>query len=244
MPKLRNQTTLTGQTGSLTAIATSQAGTASVALILNGALAKTGQPVPSNAGTISQVKANGTSYLQPGAGLPISGTAAVLGAAQPVLIASAGNDSGITFKIVGLGPSGELISESLSGANVGTATSANLYSVVYSITPSAATAANVTVGTGSVVYSPWLIIGAQRNEFQTQVRTFFAPGGTGNYDLQGTTDIQIMNQVGGYADDIITLESAQTGNVSSFPNGPMMAYRLKMNSGGPVTLRILENRTA
>lgn len=246
MPKLRNQVTATGQAASGNAVCTSQSGTANVALTLNGALAKTGQVIPGGVGTIIAPgnPGIGGQVKQPGAGLPTTGTAAVLGAAQPLLIASAGNDSGVNFTIVGAGPSGETISEVLAGSNVGTSTSAYLYTEIYSVTPSGNTASTLTVGVGSVIYSSWLIVGAQRNEFSYLVRTFFAPSGTGNYDIQGTTDINLMNQVGGYCDDLITMAAAQTGDVSSYPNQPMMAFRLKMNSGGPVTLRILENRTA
>jgi hypothetical protein len=177
-------------------------------------------------------------------GALVTGGVATLPAAQPITITSAGNDSGITFKITGTDYGGSPVSETLAGANAAAATSVQQYSMVTSIVASAATAAAITVGTAAAQYGPWLIVGAQRNEFQTNVRCFLASGGTANYDLQATSDIQIMNQVGGYADDIDTLLAAQTGNVSSFPNAPWMAYRLKVNSGGPVTLRILENRTA
>lgn len=166
------------------------------------------------------------------------------GGQQPVTITSAGNDSGITFKITGTDYGGSPISETLTGANTGVATSALQYGSVSSIVVSGASAAAVTAGTGVAQYSPWLIIGAQRNNFTYQVRCFLPPGGSGNYDVQTTSDINLMNQSGGFADDIDTVAAAQTGNLSSFPNAPWEGIRLKVNTGGPVTMRVLESRTA
>lgn len=67
-----------------------------------------------------------------------------------LVITSAGNDSGITFTITGI-KVGDLtntvISEVVTGANASTATSANYYSRVDSITASGASAGNVKIGT-------------------------------------------------------------------------------------------------
>lgn len=203
-----------------------------------------------SAGTVN---ANGIALSQtPSGALTLNGSLATAGVAtlpaqQPITITSAGNDSGITFKITGTDYGGSAVSESLAGANVGVATSALQYSAVTSIVASGATAAAVTAGTAVTQYGAWLIVGAQRNEFQTNVRAFIGTTqtpSTATYDIQATSDINIMNQTGGYADDIDTLLSASTVNVSSFPNAPWMAYRLRVTAGGPVTLRILENRTA
>ena len=236
MPKLRNQVTVTGQAGSLTAIAASQSVLAGAATLINGVLALTGQAIPSNLGTVS---VPGGPYaagqiLQPGSGLPTSGTAAVLGPAQPVIIASAGNDSAATFTIVGSGPSGEQITEKLAGANIGN---------VYSITPSANTAAAITVGTGAVVYSPWFIMGAQRNNYGTNLEAFAT--GTVSYDVQATSDPNLMINSGGQADDIATLQAAKTATQLTVLAQPWIGVRVKMNSGtGTVILRAMESRTA
>lgn len=249
MPVNRNTTSVTGQTAAAAGISASQSGTANTALLLNGSLASTGNVVPSNASTIVVPPENPlsagslASIKNAGRGEPVSGTAVVLPGAQPVLITSAGNDSAATFAIVGLGPSGEPITEVLAGANVGVATSANFFTVVYSVTPSANTAAAVTVGTGTVVYSPWLILGSQRNHFDSHVRTFIS--GTVNYDVQGTTDPALLRKSGGQCDDLIQLLATQTGNTSSYPNEPLIATRIKLNSGtGTVTLRYNLSRTA
>jgi hypothetical protein len=62
-----------------------------------------------------------------------------------VSITSAQDCSAITFVIVGLDNSGNAISESLVGPNIGTVTSANAYSAVTSVTPSAG-GASASVG--------------------------------------------------------------------------------------------------
>jgi hypothetical protein len=181
-----------------------------------------------------------------GAG-PLTLTGAALPAAQPITITSAGNDSTLTWTLTGTDYGGSPVTETLAGGNAAAVTSANSYASITSLVGSKATASTVTAGTAATQYGPWLIVGAQRNEFNYQVRTFIgttAAPSTATYDVQATSDINIMNNTGGYADDIVTLASAQTGNLSSYPNAPWMAYRLRVTAGGPVTLRILENRTA
>jgi hypothetical protein len=114
---------------------------------------------------------------------------------------------------------------------------------VTSINSSAATAAAVTVGTGAVIYSPWLILGAQRNNFTTNLRAFLS--GSANFDVQATSDGQIMNNTGGFADDIVTLQTAQTASITTPLVETWEAVRVKINSGtGTVSLRALESRTA
>lgn len=79
---------------------------------------------------------NGANAVLQGAILPLSGK---------VYINSVGDDSDITFAIVGsLG--GVAVTETLTGANAGTATSAEDYEFITSITSSGATSGNITVG--------------------------------------------------------------------------------------------------
>lgn len=185
-----------------------------------------------------------------GAGLvTINGSAVTAGVAtitpQPVVITSAGNDSGITFTVTGTDANGTPISEVVTGSNGATASSINQFATITSVRVSGATAAAITIGTGAIQYSPWLIIGAQRNNFTYQVRSFL-PAGTAaaNYDIQTTSDQNLMINNGQFADDIDTVAAALTGNASSFPNAPWEGIRLKVNTGGPVILRVLESRTA
>jgi hypothetical protein len=71
------------------------------------------------------------------------------GTGYKIGITSAGNDSGITFTIVGIKVgdlTGANTTEVVTGANVGVATSANFYTVVSQITASGASAGNVKIG--------------------------------------------------------------------------------------------------
>lgn len=247
MPKNRNQVTASAQTAVPAAIAASQSVSAGALVLLNGSAAiSTGQnlgatTVGSPGGPLAK-----TQILVPGAGLPVSNATVVpLSPAQNVVITSAGNDNGVNFTISGLDYGGSPISEVLAGGSGATvATSALLYSQVNSIKASAGTASTITVGTGAALYSPWLILGAQRNHYQWLLRTFLPSGGSANYDIQVTSDINIMNQVGGYADDVNGIVTGQTAAYSSANDVPWEAIRLKMNTGGPVTMRVLESRTA
>lgn len=71
------------------------------------------------------------------------------GTGYKIGITSAGNDSGITFTIVGIKVgdlSGARTTEVVTGAAVGVASSVNYYTVVYSVTASGASAGNVKIG--------------------------------------------------------------------------------------------------
>lgn len=107
-------------------LCTTQTGTGGTALTLNGSL------VSGGVGTLD------------------SG-----GAARRVIITSAGNDSGITFKIVGINFFGNPITDTVTGANVGAAVSNLDFLTVSSITPSGNTAGNVTAGTNATGSGAW-----------------------------------------------------------------------------------------
>jgi hypothetical protein len=191
-----------------------------------------------------------TSQALAGAGaLTIDGTLSTGGVAtltppQNVVITSGGNDSGITFTISGTDYGGSAISEVLTGGSGSAVTSLYLYATVTSIVASGAVATTVEAGVGGAVYSPWLIVGAQRNHYQWTQRTFIAAGDSATYNVEVTSDINLMNNTGGYADDIIDIISGETGNTTSYNTTPWEGIRLKVTSGGPVTLRLLESRTA
>jgi hypothetical protein len=131
---------------STTAVAASQSPAAASQLVLNGTL---GTAVANNI-ALSQtitgavaVTINGstsTTLRQTGA------TGAFLTSPQYIYVTSAGNDSGITFKVVGLDNNGASVTETITGSNAGVAVSANQYRSIISITTSGSTAAAITVG--------------------------------------------------------------------------------------------------
>ena len=129
-------------------IATSQTGAAGRNLVLNGAIA-TG--FVANNIALSQSVASATTVVLNGATVQ-SDSIAHFSQAQPVAITSAGNDSGITFTVVGTGPNNYASQTAvITGANTGIASSAVLFFSVKSITTSGATAAAITAGTGGYV---------------------------------------------------------------------------------------------
>lgn len=71
-----------------------------------------------------------------------------------IRITSGGNDTGITFLVVGYDLYGYPMSEAITGANAGVASGAKAFKYIASITPSGAVATTVTVGTGDVIGFP------------------------------------------------------------------------------------------
>ncbi len=110
------------------------------ALTLNGALAKTtGYIIPQAYGTSGTIVASGTA-------------AAYLPYPQRIYITGGSDESGKTFTVVGYvfpldGVGGPVaVTEIITGPNASTVSSANLYSIIVSITASAGTAGAITVG--------------------------------------------------------------------------------------------------
>ena len=75
-----------------------------------------------------------------------SGGSVTLDHARKVTITSSGNDSSISFTIVGTDVNGDDQTEELDGANAGTATSSNYFLTIASITAVGNPAANVKAG--------------------------------------------------------------------------------------------------
>lgn len=90
-------------------------------------------------------------------GASVTSGVATFDAARRVGVASVGNDSGITFTIYGGDYSGNAISETITGANAGTASTLQDFLTVTRVSGSAATAANVTVGTTAKGSTPWFV---------------------------------------------------------------------------------------
>lgn len=128
-------------------ICLSQSGTAATPLLINGVLATTQYSAPTMGLTLDKVAYIPTPLASSNA-LKMSNILSP-STGSPVLITSAGNDSGITFKIVGLSIHVNTVvkTETVTGANTSVVSSANEYDVVLSITPSGNTASAVTVGT-------------------------------------------------------------------------------------------------
>jgi hypothetical protein len=112
-----------------------------------GALALLGATSDFVAGTIAASQAPGASALTLNGTRALNGVAYTNGS-QYIYISSTGNDSGITFSVVGVsGLKNIVVKETINGTNAQAAASVNPYSKILSITPSGAVAANVSVGT-------------------------------------------------------------------------------------------------
>ena len=77
----------------------------------------------------------------------VTSASVTLAVAQKVTILSAGNDSGISFTVVGTDATGTAVTETVTGANAGTATSVGLFSTITSVAAVGNPAGNVSVGT-------------------------------------------------------------------------------------------------
>jgi len=73
-----------------------------------------------------------------------------------IIITSSGDDTGITFTLTGTDGTGAVITEVLTGANAGAATSALSYKTLTSVLTSGAAAGTVTVGTNGMADSFWV----------------------------------------------------------------------------------------
>jgi hypothetical protein len=128
-------------------ICLSQSGTAATPLLINGTLAVTRYSAP-----VLGLTPVSVAYIPiPLAVSNASKSSNILSPAggSPLLISSAGNDSGITFTVVGFADHGQYITqkEVVTGANASVVSTKLGYSEVLSITPSGNTASTVTVGT-------------------------------------------------------------------------------------------------
>lgn len=130
----------------------SQSGTAATPLLMNGALCRAQYSAP----TMNLSLAN-VAYIQnPNADQTKNRTTNIFSPdqGQPIYITSAGNDSAITWTVVGIlaGRVGvnAVNTESVKGTNAGISGTQKDYLVVFSITPSGNTASTVTVGTSGL----------------------------------------------------------------------------------------------
>jgi hypothetical protein len=118
----------------------------------------------------------------------ITGNVSPYGTGYKIGITSAGNDSGITFTIVGIKVgdlTGSNTTEVVTGGNVGVATSANFYTEIKSIRASGASAGNVKIGSvGSLAFP------------RTRLKSFYFVGtanaGSVKFNLNSSTGALLL----------------------------------------------------
>lgn len=171
-------------------------------------------------------------------GALVSGGVASLtsaGAGRQVIITSAGNDSGRTFTIYGTDESGIPISEALTGANIGIATSAKYYRSARQIAVDAATAGAVKAGTNGVGVTRWVNYNIHAQPFN--VVNSIDITGTVNFDLQYTYD-PLDNITKIWTDAVVAAVTADAQATYSFP---ITGSRILLNSGsGSVVMTAIQ----
>lgn len=170
-------------------------------------------------------------------GAAATGGVATLDVARRVLITSAGNDSGITFRITGANSDGNPIRETVTGPNATTAYTVQDFKTVTEVRTSAAAAGAVTVGTNGVASSPWKLMDYYQTPANMSIGVLVS--GTVNYSVEYTyDDVQAPNGIGsalGNYPPVPTLFShaslvAKTANFDGVINDPIRAWRLTLNS--------------
>ena len=163
-----------------------------------------------------------------------------------VTITSAGDDTGITFTIVGVGPNNETQTETVTGANAGAATSTKTFASVESISASGATANDVEAGVAQSGYSQWIPLDIY---VPNQVTTISATvSGTINYSIQYTNedpfDHSFVHQAVAHPASGGAFTGASTSQ-THFTTTLMRAVRYLINSGdGSIRLTITQQSTA
>ena len=163
-----------------------------------------------------------------------------------VTITSAGNDSGRTFTVTGVGPNGESQIENITGANGGTATSNKTFASVESIFVDDATAGAVEAGAAQSGYSQWIPLDIYT---PNQVTTISASvSGTVNYSIEYTNedpfDHSFTHQAVAHPASGGAFTAASTDQ-THFTTTLMRAVRYKINSGdGSIRLTITQQSTA
>lgn len=104
--------------------------------------------------------ATSATALRAAAAVAAAGALALIAAAltldvpRNLILTSAGNDSGITFTVLGKDEYGVVMSEVITGANIGVAAGKKAFKTITSISASAAAAGTVSVGFGNVLGLP------------------------------------------------------------------------------------------
>lgn len=124
-------------------------------------------PLALNAAAYAASQTPGAAALTLSAGTGITAVVDAFGVtrytadvARAVTITSGGNDSGISFLITGYDFYGKPMTQRLTGANAGVATTLKAFMSIISIVPSGAVATTVTAGTADVFGFPVCVIDA------------------------------------------------------------------------------------
>ena len=137
-----------------------------------------------------------------------------------VTILSAGDDSGISFTVVGTDVSGDALTESITGANAGTATGSSYFRTITSITAVGDPAGNVSAGINTAVAD---VIFAGRSRLQGI--NVVCSGTAGNLDFLNTsTSGSSLFKLGCVASATATRDITIPDNGLVFSDGVFINY--------------------
>lgn len=128
----------------------------------------------------------------PGAGvITLNGSAvtagvATLDAARRVAVTSGGNDSAITFTVVGTNRGGNPQSETITGGNVAAASTTQDFKTVTSVTHTGLIAGTVTVGTSGIGSTQWFAVNYHTTPVNLGISVVVT--GTINFTVEYTYD--------------------------------------------------------
>lgn len=171
------------------------------------------------------------------------GTGAICGAGigQIVTVTSAGDDTGITFTIYGTNPTGNAISQTITGVSAGAASTTIPFRSVSRVAASGAAAGNVEVGFTAVGYSRWTCLNRELMDFLVGIGV--AVSGTVDYDMEVTYDDPNVTAV-----PTVFVPTALDGKTAAAEGSiavPVFATRLKLNSGsGTATATVIQGGIA
>lgn len=172
-----------------------------------------------------------------GAGISNSDTIVFAGTAtldtqRRVIITSGGNDTGITFTVIGTNDYGNVISDSFAGASGGAAQSNLDFKTVTAVTHTGSVASTVTVGTNGVGATPWFAVNWHAQPLNIELSAIIASG-SANWSWQYTYDDPNNLPTGVSFPqpwNHPTLNN-QSGSLDGSINDPVVAIRLMINSG-------------
>ena len=167
-----------------------------------------------------------------------SGVASFTDAAHIVEIVSVGNDSGLTFTVTGTDPRDVTISEAITGANAGTASTTKQFKTITQVASTGDTAAAVTIGTSGLAVSNWCLFNQGEN-INVGFSSELSSGASMTYsaeftfqDLQQNSDIAITTQD---HDDI----SGKTVNSAGNFGFAASAFRLNVTAFTSGTIKLI-----
>lgn len=162
-----------------------------------------------------------------------------------VLISSTGNDSGITWTVVGTNSTGNAITDTFTGAGAGLSVQSNLdFVTVTSITASAAYQNGVFAGTNGVGSSPWLTLNWHATSVMNVGIGLELVSGSVNYTVQHTYDDPnnlLQGLLFPFAFNHPVINGASASTDGSYTT-PIAATRVLINSGtGVLRWRVLQS---